>query len=390
MNSSSLPVGGLRWLNPTYEYPVQLFIFKGYEAIDYAAAYGSGATTGYGPNYFDFDLYQRLIPAPVVLWQPDVAKTRSAPPHYTEHISGWAPGFTDVVDHSALPRELLKPSEIMEWLLDEMQRIKLRPHRYDLLFIDPSRLIQLGYQLSRLAGREFPINSTPFAAALCMIGLGSAYFFRREKICPNCFRIANPELGRCNLHSQSKYVRADSRSRALNSQAARTGRRVKSIIKWPENIPNGPLPDISPLESRTAGMLWPLRGQQHIEWNQLISEALKDAPLVCKLLPQNFLVLSNKKQLELLRTVLDENEWQIGRWPLKIVAAQKWFEYEQIVAPGPKNSGFSEVNAERLMKACALRDLGWKPKEIAKQLGISDSHLSQLWRRQRIRDRADS
>ena len=136
-------------------------------------------------------------------------------------------------------------------------------------------------------------------------------------------------------------------------------------------------------------MLWPLHGKQHRDWNQLVAEALHNAPLISQLLPQNFLSLSNDNQLKLLRVGLDENEWVIDQWPIKIQLAQQWLETERIVAPGPKSKGFSDLNTERIKQAYALRGQGFKPSEIAKQLGITRSHLSQLWRRQKLRSMKD-
>ncbi len=374
----------MRWLDPICQFPVQLFIYKGFETINYAAAYGSGATTGYGAKNFDYELYQLLIPVPVEDWYPEVATYRRAPPHYTEILSGWAIG-SGLVDDNLLPGVLLTPGEIGQWLLHEMGLVKLRSERYDGIFQEASKLIRLGYQLLRLSGRKYSFNSTTFSAALCMVGLGSAYYFRREINCPNCFRIASPLLGRCKHHSQSKHAYLENRSHSLNSQSARTGRRVMSTLKWPEHFPPGMLPGILS-EWRTAGMLWPLHGKQHSNWNEIVAEALHNAPLVRQLLPEIFLSLPNKTQLELLRDKLDENEWEIMRWPIKIQSAQKWFEIEEIVAPG-KISGFNEINAERLKQACAMRDQGHKPMAIATKLGISQSHLSQLWRRQKLRNK---
>lgn len=162
------------------------------------------------------------------------------------------------------------------------------------------------------------------------------------------------------------------------------------MLKLTEQTLSGRLPNLGLDEWRTAGMLWPLRKEQHFKWNRLVAEALLNAPLISERLPDNFLALSNNIQLALLRSALDENEWRIDRWPLKIRAAQQWFENEKIVAPGRKNSGFSAINEERLKQACALRELGDKPSEIAKKLGISNSHLSQLWRRQKIKSETKS
>jgi len=388
MQSHSIFSGGLRWLEAGVEYPIQLFIFKGYQTINFAAAYGTGATTGRGPQNFDFDLFERLIPAPVADWDPDVSKYRRAPSHYSESLSGWSPGFNDVVSDDVLPNISMSSSEIMQWLLHEMKTLKLHAHRVNGLFQDPTKLIQLGYRLSRVAGRKFPLNSTPFAAALCMVGLGGIYHSLRERVCPNCFRIAAPPTGRCSKHSQSKYVYLEGGSRSLNSKFARTGRRVVSVLNWNNCPPTPMLVRHFVTEWKIAGMLWPLHGKKHDDWSKLVESALDAAPLTFQLLPQNFLSLPNNKQLSLLRAALDENEWVIDRWPDKIRLAQHWFEKERIIAPGRPPAGFSDLNKERLKQADALQKEGLKPSEIAKKLGISNSHLSQLWRRQKMYDKS--
>lgn len=383
MQTNSITAKGLQWLEHDVEYPIQLLIFKGFSAINFAAAYGSNAATGYGPKNFDFNLYERLVPAPVADWAPEVSKNRCASMHYTEFIFGWSPGIDDVVSDDVLPYTFLYHDEIMQWLLWGMIQLKLNANRYDGLFTDPAKLIQLGYRLARMVGRKFPLNSHPFAAALCMVGLGDFYYAHREKICPNCYRITSPSNERCHLHSQSKHVYLEGISRSYNSQSARTGRKIVSTLDWNDHPPPSRLRRLFVREWKIAGMLWPLTGRQHNDWNKLVESALNDAPLVRKLLPHNFLSLSNKKQLTLLRAALDENEWVIDRWPEKIKLAQEWLETERKITPGRRPAGFSDLNKQRVMQASSLLDEGLKPSEIAKKLGISNSHLSQLWRRQK-------
>lgn len=78
------PSGKLRWLMAQQKYPIQLFIFYGYSSLNWAAAYGSGACTGYGRENFNYQTYKRLIPLPVSDWDSTVEYSQAAPAHYLD------------------------------------------------------------------------------------------------------------------------------------------------------------------------------------------------------------------------------------------------------------------------------------------------------------------
>lgn len=373
------PSGKLRWIMAQQKYPLQLFIFYGYNALNWAAAYGSGACTGYGRKNFNYPTYERLIPASVQDWDFEVADTQSAPSHYLDTFVF----FEEIVDESVLPQPTMEPSEIMAWLENEMNCLQLHRDRLYFLFTSPALLIQYGYRMAKVAGRKYPVDSSSFAAALCMVGLGVVANVGGNRTCKHCFRAAPAALSSCSLHSQSKFILDnDPRSRSIQSHTARLARRVMAHLNWPEKFPVA-LSSPRLMEYVTAGMLWPLRHENHIRWNCAIAEALAKSPLVKALLPDNFLMLTNKVQLTLLREKVDENEWIINDWPRKILLGQQWLELENTCARKSSEVGLTKINEDRLIQADAFLASGLKPGEIAERLDISRSHLSQLWRRRR-------
>lgn len=178
-----------------------------------------------------------------------------------------------------------------------MACLRLRNDRYFQLFANPYRLIQLGYQLSRLAGRWQPVDSRPFAAALRMVGLGVISNIG-GRICRHCFRVAPAALASCRLHSQSKFVGEDMPQwRSRQAHAARTGRRAIKRLNWPAQVPCDLLLPFCPEERVIAGILWSLHVGARVAWTQAVAEALQNTPLVQKLLSENFLALPNREQL---------------------------------------------------------------------------------------------
>jgi hypothetical protein len=372
----------LYWLPAHHQFLPQYFIFDGYQSIDWAAAYGSGAFGGWRKEDFDYSFYERLIPGSVQNWNPLVAKTGRPPPPNLDALF-----FSrNIVDDSVLPQTTMLPNEIMSWLDKEMACLRLRRDRSASLFTDPVLLIQYGYRLAMVAGRKYPLNSSQFAAALCMIGLGSITGIGTDRICKHCFRLAPAGLSSCRLHSQSKFVVGNEPlSRSNQSHAARLARRVLDNEKWKEEFEEG-YQTLRLWEYAIAGMLWPLRPEPHARWNHAVADALAKSPLVRERLPSNFLLLPNKMQLTLLRTAIDENEWVIKDWPKKILVAQQWFVAESEATGKSTEIGLNKTNEHRVKQADALLAAGLRPHEIADELNISRSHLSQLWRRRKIKN----
>ena len=103
-------------------------------------------------------------------------------------------------------------------------------------------------------------------------------------------------------------------------------------------------------------------------------------------MPANILDLDTNVILQHMRRTLDENEWNYEAWAGKLFVAEEWLAPLKKVAPGRRPSGMTEQNRERLLLADRLLLNGLAKSGIAAKLGISRSHLSNLWRRRAALD----
>ncbi len=143
-------------------------------------------------------------------------------------------------------------------------------------------------------------------------------------------------------------------------------------IQWPQNRPveiSGWL-DHEPWT--LAGLLW---NTPWCDRSEILSE-LRAAPLVREKLPNHVEKLGRDRLLYELRAAIDPHEWLADLWPVKIKAAQMWFEAEASVAPGHPPKGLRKKTAERLAMAIQMLNDGENKSKVAKKLGISPSNLS--------------
>ena len=78
---------------------------------------------------------------------------------------------------------------------------------------------------------------------------------------------------------------------------------------------------------------------------------------------------------------IDPGEWVVSYWFTRVGAAEAWLEAAEALSPGREHMKPTDQNRERVAKARALLQQGISKKDIASQLGISQSHLSHLLRR---------
>lgn len=371
--------GQLSWISPTFSYSLRFLVWSGFVAIDRAADYCAGPRdpwTRKRTTVFDVVKYQRLIPASLADWKMDVFFDGKTPTCY-DHLDVQ---FFDPIDTSVLPAEEMTRVDIFSWLLGEMGAIHLKQERLDHLFFYPGRLVQLGYKMARVSSKRFGFHSKQFAASLCMVGLGYNGLVK-NRLCTSCFRLAMPGLERCSIHSQSKVISDDlGNTRSTRSDAARTARLISGLLDdFPESLPHILWVDAEALT--VAGVLWPLDHQEHQTWNARIRQVLKEGSTVRKMLPEDFLCRPHREQLSLLRAAIDPNEWIIDRWPARIQAANQWFLAVGVLGIGRLKIGLNQINRSRIEQAEKLSAAGLTKGEIAIRLGISPSHLSQLFRR---------
>lgn len=258
------------------------------------------------------------------------------------------------------------------FFLDEMARYGLSRERCLPILKQPATLARFGYRLARITGSRRGVESREFTIALAIFGLGAIGLGHRC-MCQFCFRVAVPWLSRCGMHSQSKGLHSDpSHNYSLQSQRARIGRRAAMAIQWPQNRPveiSGWL-DHEPWT--LAGLLW---NTPWCDRSEILSE-LRAAPLVREKLPNHLEKLGRDRLLYELRAAIDPHEWLADLWPVKIKAAQMWFEAEASVAPGHPPKGLRKKTAERLAMAIQMLNDGENKSKVAKKLGISPSNLS--------------
>jgi hypothetical protein len=366
--------GKLRWLNASQKYHLASLIYKGYETVDRAAGLGTCLpTTHYvRDNGQSFKAYAALLPISVREWFDSAAEPND--------FGGRAWEFCPVFHAPDLPSEKMTPLKIIAWIETVLSLGELKPSGTRQLFENPAQLVKLGYRMAKMAGRFHGRKSVQFSAALCLVGLGTLGL-ECDQRCELCFRRATPGLTRCRFHSQSKIV-ADSapNSRSIKVQLCRAGNRTLHELNWAES-PIHRLQNVNSQYRAAAGILWSFTSADEVFWKIHLCETLSAAPLVCNLLPPDFLSLHYREQLNHLRSAIDENEWITAAWFIKILAAECWLTVEQLYRPG--HAGRSELNVHRVSQANEWLASGVRHSEIAGQLGISKSHLSQLLRRSR-------
>lgn len=78
---------------------------------------------------------------------------------------------------------------------------------------------------------------------------------------------------------------------------------------------------------------------------------------------------------EILRETLDPYHWDPMLWGLTILQAELWFSLEEESAPGKRGRGVAAQ--EQIRRAKALTQEGLSKSQIALELGISASTISQ-------------
>lgn len=369
------PSGALRWLGHGVRHELSKIIAFGHLAIDLAAAYGSGATHGYGPAAFDIDRYLLLIPGQAQDWNPEVADTHWAPLHYMDGFLALDP----ILDEGLLPFPTGTVGDILAWLRNTLSREGRQAKLNDQVFSEPDLLITAGYQNLPEPGCEERLDSQNGAAGLALVGLGAVCYWTRER-CDICFRLKAPGLDRCTLHSQSKLnLGEDSQEAGQRAQSARVAR--KAILASPNlseilHLRSG----LATFEHAVASILWPRLVAEATYSPSAVISALELAPRVQGLLPSGFSSLPAVEQMSMLRQGLDPEEHVAFLWPQKIREAEEWLSIEAMIAPG-RQTGLSQANLARVTQIRTLLEQGLPNAEIAEKLEISRSHLSHLLRR---------
>lgn len=274
-----------------------------------------------------------------------------------------------------------------EWLamLPQFLPLPLRP-RLTILMRDPARLLRTGYQMLCREWTAHGQGRPQTGEALAVIGLGALGLFPRVR-CAVCYRLAMPASTRCARHSQTQSIRVDEDGPKVHAQIsseARLAKRVVTRLGWSRTEFVTTFGHDGYVEEKTiAGLLWGLHFGDGGHTLQHLKEGLSTGhfPRVRKLLPSNFCELDDARTCATLRRYIDPGEWVVSYWYTRIGSAEAWLEAAEGLSPGRAHMKPSDQNLERVAIARALLQQGLPKKDIAIQLGISQSHLSHLLRR---------
>ena len=360
---------------------VSQLVQEGFNWVDCAAGWGEPNANWDGWEHTSFQEYCDLLPVSAEQWLPDVSPAFFPTPMYQD---GWAhPAPTSFFTKT---RHLtLEKSGLISWYRDVFLEfdVGISAELEQALF-EPHLLVRLGYSLAKKVAQTHSVTSIAFQAALSAVGTGCRGI--DLWICNHCFRRSRGELRICDLHSQAKVVLdlADT-ERNLQFQRARATRKAARKID-PKAIPtrkfNGYWElELYEFELQVGGILWQLTGAAHHDWLDQVLGALSSAPLIYSRLSASFISEQNHLQIEQLQQAVGSREWLVSRWPTLIPLAETWLLAEKNAMPGPITPGLTERNRQRVEIAHDLLAKNVTHSQIAEQIGITRSHLSQLLRR---------
>jgi hypothetical protein len=188
------------------------------------------------------------------------------------------------------------------------------------------------------------------------------------------------------MHSQTQAIRCNEIGRALHTQISsdtRKAREVMAKLDWRRNeFAINLLSSGFAEENVIGGILWGLFSGEGDSLQQVRDFLLSGQfPHVAKLLPENFIQLNDVRLCACLRQHIDPCEWDVGNWFYRLLAAEEWLAAAAKLTPGRAHMQVSDLNQNRYTQAKNLLRQGFTKKAIAQELGISQSHLSQLLKR---------
>lgn len=364
------------WLNSQSSFRLEDLLLDGYDAVDNAVVFRAEKSRGAN---FDSEVYRRLLPIPVAEWAPYLTSTGH--PMTDAPLAFHLPTLMDFVTCQVLRR-----NKLVDYLSELSSYDDLGLPIITKVFADPKETVRTAYRLLKSTGKRQGRDSLAFAKALILFGIGSRPFFT-PAYCELCYRLAITGIDRCYLHSRAKSLRTDFYGDAnVQSQRARTGRKVMRSLYEKEPRPIYPYPSTMPLlqPEALADLLWTNTDLDQQALQMEISFTLSEAPLVAKKLPHDFLQFEFPVQIEILKKVLDPEQDGIRLWPDTIVHAQKWLVEENAISPTLHRKGMREKNLQLIESARQFILEGFSRSEIAKRLGISPNYLTKLLQRGRV------
>lgn len=372
--------GRLRWLKRDRYYSLYELARVGFYSIDASALYGVTSSPNVPQQPSPLELYQGLIPGEIEDWNPLLR----IPDRLPKNFGDWVIMFGLLAPSEIFPFSRGTPGTLTAWLRRELDLLGLQQPTPERLFLEPWLLIKVGNQVLRHIAVRPVLDWPEGVVGLVMVGLGAIVYAAPEQRCEVCFRRKAPGLARCRIHSQSKLnIGADSRAAGQRAQSSRIALRAaaadETLLETLKRC-QGP----TDIEHVVASILWPTETAAFSFHHDEVKVAIESAPHVCELLPPDFLSLPAVDQVTILREHIDPEEWSMYCWPDKIREAERWLMAEKRIAPG-RQQGLCSRNKERVVRIQELLERGLPKNRIARELGISRSHLSHLLHRARLR-----
>lgn len=266
---------------------------------------------------------------------------------------------------------------------------KILPARYQMrlnfLARNPAHLVRVGFHMLCMEWDAHGQSRNQTAEALAIINLGALGLFPRVR-CEVCYRIALPASTRCAMHSQTQTIRCNEIGRALHAQISsdtRKAREVMAKLGWHRaEFSINPICSGYVEENTVGSILWGLYFGVGDTLQQVRDFLLSGQfPHAAKLLPLNFCKLDDARACACLRQHIDPCEWDMGNWLYRLMAAEDWLAAAAKLTPGRVHMKVSDLNQNRFAQAKNMLSQGLTKKAIAKELGISQSHLSHVLKR---------
>lgn len=288
--------------------------------------------------------------------------------------------YFPVLEPSSRPVPLMTSHDLMNWWACLIGRTYPRCTTLSTQLNRPDYLVRTGYLLLKEEYFEATDDRHELGACLSMIGAGALAIFTSQPC--NLCKIRRSVAGtlRCSACSRSKRVINPTDMQSQKADAS----RIRRILI------NSTLQDMSLSEnhfsiySRSIASLLFSMGKHspyYLEWLFHINAALDKAPTIKQMLGSEFQGADFRSQTQVLRNIIDENEWDYGHWSEKILHAQFWHDAADIVQKRRRGPGPMAKTINLGQHAQKLLQQGFSKKEIALELGVSLSHLSHILRR---------
>lgn len=211
---------------------------------------------------------------------------------------------------------------------------------------------------------------------LALIGW-SAHHWEQVATCELCFRFTRPGSRFCYEHTQSQTQDSE---RSAAYRRYRLGRKVHQLAEQRGKLEflrgNSMLREARRrLALSDVIFEWEYEADAVADEFENLHDMLNLSPRVLGKLEPGALDLDFETLTEILREILDPYHWDPMLWGLTILQAEFWFSLEEESAPGKRGRGVTAQ--EQIRRAKALAQQGLRKSQIARELGISASTISQ-------------